>query len=80
MKPKTRFAAAAMLSAMSAACATQQSTPAPTVTHSALCLIDRIIPYRMHQLGDDLGNRWDTPETIDEIDRHNDRLMAACGR
>lgn len=78
MKPKTRFAAAAILSAMSAACATQQPTPAPTVTHSALCLIDRVLPYRMHGSGDDIGNRWDTPETIEEIERHNVRLEAAC--
>jgi hypothetical protein len=32
----------------------------------------------MHGAGDDAGNRWDTPETIVKLDRHNARLEAAC--
>ena len=79
MQRKTKFVAVVTLALMSAACATQPKQPVPTVTHSPLCLIDRIIPYAMHGAGDDIGNKWDTPATIAALDLHNARLDAACG-
>ena len=79
MQRKTRFVAVVMLASMSAACATPRPQPVVTATYSPLCLIDKVIPFAMPGAGDDIGNKWDTPDTVAAIDLHNAKLEAVCG-
>ena len=76
--PKAKLIAAMMLPVMSAACATPHQRPA--LTASALCLIDRELPVNIAPGPNvnDPGNKFDTDETADRIDKHNARLRAAC--
>ena len=87
MQPNRIFAALASvaLSVTMTACATvgtkaPASDTTPTRPHSSWCLGDRTISYlNADEAGqDDPGNRFDTDETVKEIQAHNARYRAAC--
>ena len=85
--PNRTFAALASvaLSVMLTACATREtprpaSDIAPSRDLSSWCQGDRTISYQPAPAAgaNDPGNRFDSEETVAEIQAHNARLRAAC--
>lgn len=69
-----------MMSAALTACAGQERPK----TVNAPCLVFKPLTYanapRGQERADDPGNRYDTPETIAEIDEHMAVWDALCGK
>lgn len=77
---KIKFAAVAMLPLI-AACQTREAIPAvASVSETSLCQIDRALTFAVAPVADanDVGNKFDTDETVKALMAHNTRLRAAC--
>ena len=79
--PRLKFAVVAILPLM-AACQTREAMPAvANASLTSLCAVDRVLSYAVAPVANanDVGNAFDTDETVTNLMAHNARLKAACG-